>query len=53
VRGRQRPYYQGTREGNKKRQGETQGSTKIGAFSSFTLYFFFLFLTHLGFFIAP
>jgi hypothetical protein len=37
----------------KKRQGETWGSTKIGAFMSFTLYFFPLFQAHLSFFIAP
>jgi hypothetical protein len=40
-------------EGNRKTQGETREIINIGAFSSFTLYFFPLFFTHLGFFIAP
>jgi hypothetical protein len=50
---KQKPYYQGARDGNIKTYGEIQGSIKIGAFSNFTLYFYPLFFTHPGFLTAP
>jgi hypothetical protein len=53
VHKRQKPFYQGAHEGNRKRQGETQGSIAIDAFPSFTLYFFPLFLAHPAFLTAP
>jgi hypothetical protein len=50
--GRQRPYCQGAQEGNIKGHREIWGSSKIGAFLSFILYFSPLFSAHLGLLIA-
>jgi hypothetical protein len=50
---RQKHYYQGAHEGNKKKEGETWGSIEIDAFLSLTLYFFPLFSAHPAFLTAP